>query len=117
MITSIAFTVYPVSDVARARHFYESVLGLKLDHDFSGKWVEYDIAGQTFAITNMMDGHLPGSKGADIAFEVDDFDQTIASLKQQNVKFIEDVFETPVCRMAVVADPDGNSIVIHKRKS
>jgi len=24
--------------------------------------------------------------------------------------------ETPVCLMAVVADPDGNSITLHKRK-
>jgi len=28
MITSIAFTVYPVSDMARARACYEHVLGL-----------------------------------------------------------------------------------------
>jgi predicted enzyme related to lactoylglutathione lyase len=23
--------------------------------------------------------------------------------------------ETPVCRMAVIADPDGNHLIIHKR--
>lgn len=28
MITSIAFTVYPVTDMARSRSFYEKVLGL-----------------------------------------------------------------------------------------
>jgi len=26
-----------------------------------------------------------------------------------------EAMETPVCRMAVIADPDGNKITIHKR--
>jgi len=31
------------------------------------------------------------------------------------VKFVLDLLETPVCRMAVIEDPDQNSITIHKR--
>ena len=30
-------------------------------------------------------------------------------------KGTRDPFETPVCRMTIVSDPDGNSICIHKR--
>ncbi len=115
MITSIAFTVYPVSDIAKSRQFYEKVLGLKLDHNFQDRWIEYDIAGQTFAITTMMDNHKPGAKGADIGFEVDDLDQTLAHLKQLKTPVVVDPFATSVCRMAVIADPDGNTIIIHKR--
>ncbi len=91
------------------------MLGLKLDQDFGGQWVEYDIKGETFAITAMMESHQPGAKGAGIAFEVDDLDASVAQLKRANVKFVMDIFESPVCRMAVIADPDGNHIVIHKR--
>ncbi|HTA28881.1 MAG TPA: VOC family protein [Candidatus Cybelea sp.] len=115
MITSIAFTVYPVSDVVKSRRFYEDILKLKVDHNFENRWVEYDIAGQTFAISSMMEGNTPGAQGAGIGFEVDDLDQTLADLKKANVKFLVEVFSTPVCRMAVIADPDGNGIVIHKR--
>jgi predicted enzyme related to lactoylglutathione lyase len=115
MINSIAFTVYPVSNVAKSRRFYEDILGLKVDHNFGDKWVEYDIAGQTFAISDMMEDSKPGAPGAGVGFEVDDLDQTLARLKQANVKFLMEVFQTPVCRMAVIADPDGNGIVIHKR--
>ena len=25
-------------------------------------------------------------------------------------------FETPVCHMVMVSDPDGNTVIIHKRK-
>ena len=34
MLKSIAFFVYPVSDMARARKFYEEALGLKMGMNF-----------------------------------------------------------------------------------
>lgn len=115
MINSIAFTAYPVSDIAKARSFYEGVLGLKLSHNFADKWIEYDLGEGTFAITTMMEDCQPGAKGASIAFEVDDLDATIKHLKERDVKFIAEVFPTSVCHMAVIADPDGNGVTIHKR--
>jgi predicted enzyme related to lactoylglutathione lyase len=61
-----------------------------------------------------MENGTPG-KGAEIAFELDDLDIFLHRLKQHNVPFVREAFATPVCRMAVVADPDGNNIIIHKR--
>lgn len=43
MITSIAFTVYPVRDMARSRRFYEEILGLNVGDAFGDQWVEYDV--------------------------------------------------------------------------
>jgi len=117
MISSIAFTSYPVRDMGRARRFYENALGLKLTHNFHDEWVEYDIWDTTFAISNMDSDHQAGAKGALVAFETDDYDAFIQRLKDKGATFVHDTFETPVCRMAVVADPDGNHVVIHKRKT
>jgi predicted enzyme related to lactoylglutathione lyase len=47
---------------------------------------------------------------------VDDFDKAIARLKASGCTFRLEPMETPVCRMAVVLDPDGNSVTIHRRK-
>ncbi|WP_447976643.1 VOC family protein [Candidatus Nitrospira bockiana] len=116
MITSIAFTVYPVSNMHRARQFYEHVLGLKQGYNFQDQWVEYDVGGSTFAITTTDMGHSPGAKGAVVGFETSDFDAFVRRLKERAVPFIQEAFETPVCRMAVVEDSDGNHVVIHKRK-
>jgi predicted enzyme related to lactoylglutathione lyase len=103
MITSMAFTVYPVSNMERARAFYEHVLGLHMSYNYRDIWVEYDVGDSTFAITTTDMGHTPGAKGAVVAFEVSDLDAFIHKMN------------TPVCRMAVIEDQDGNHITIHKR--
>ncbi len=117
MLKSVAFFVYPVTDMARARKFYEETLGLQLGMNFQDAWVEFDLAGQTLDITNMDMGHQPGAKGGAIAFEVDDYGKAIAALKEKKAPFVMDTYETPVCHFAVVADPDGNQVMIHRRKS
>jgi predicted enzyme related to lactoylglutathione lyase len=103
----------------RARAFYEGVLKLELTRMFENenrRWIEYDLGPSTFAISNMSsDDWKPSNDGAAIAFEVEDFDSSVATLRANNVKFTLDPFETPVCRMAIITDPDGNSICIHKR--
>ena len=115
MINEIAFFAYPVTDMARARAFYENILGLKVESNFMDRWVEYGIGGGTLAIAATDANHTPGANGGFIGLEVDDFDKTIAQLKQNAVKFLSEPGTTPVCRMATVADPDGNQIIIHKR--
>lgn len=115
MITSIAFTVYPVRNMTAARAFYEDALGLKVESNWQDQWVEYDIAGGTFAITSMDDRHVAGAKGALVGFEVSDLDTFVAGLKAKGVKFVQDLASTPVCRMAIVSDPDGNEVVIHQK--
>ena len=49
------------------------------------------------------------------ALEVEDFDAAIAHLKEHDVKFRIEPLSTPICRMSMIFDPDGNSICIHKR--
>jgi len=116
MINSIAFTAYPVSDMARSRAFYEDSLGLAPGGITSDRWVEYELGDTAFALTTVDMGHPPGAKGALVAFEVDDLDASMAALKAKSVPIVMDIFDTPVCRMAVIEDPDGNQITIHKRK-
>ena len=117
MIRSIAFTVYPVRDIVRSRSFYEGILGLTLGYNFQDVWVEYNVGDSTFAITTTEMGHTPGAKGAVVAFEVADLDAFVNTLKKKSVTFVVDTLPTPVCRMAVIEDPDGNHIVIHKRNA
>jgi extradiol dioxygenase family protein len=46
MFKKVAFTYYPVTDVSRARKFYEETLGLKsgsAGNQGDNWWVEYDL--------------------------------------------------------------------------
>jgi len=118
-ITEIAFSCYPVIDMARARRFYEEVLGLQATHAVGEpggmQFTEYDIASGTLALGAGAPDWKPRADGCSVGLEVDDFDAAIAHLKANRVKFKKDPFPTPVCRMAFIFDPDSNVICIHKR--
>jgi predicted enzyme related to lactoylglutathione lyase len=119
-VTEIAFTGYPVTNLKRARQFYEGVLGLKPAHVFGDEntaWVEYDIGTGTLSIGNGAPDWKPSAGGGSVGLEVDDFDAAISHLKQSGASFRLEPIGTPVCRMAVVSDPDGNSITVHKRNA
>ena len=116
--TNIAFTGIPVTDMTRARAFYEGVLGLELSGEYAeGVFVEYAVGPDTLALANVGEQWLPSEQGTSVAIEVDDFESAIQKLKIADIRFAAEPMETPVCHMAVVQDPDGNKVIIHKRKA
>ena len=119
-VLGFAFTGYPVTDMTRARAFYEDVLGLKTGmvwEEAGRAWVEYDVGGHTLAINNSSPQWQPSRDGPALALEVEDFDATVAALRQRGVRFTVEPLDVPTCRLAVILDPDGNSLAIHHRKA
>ena len=118
-IREIAFIGYPVTDMTRAREFYENLLGLQPSTTFEheGKsWIEYDIGGATLALTNTSEQWKPSADGPCVALEVADFHETLQLLRAAGVRFYVEALELPSCQFAVVSDPDGNSVAIHQRR-
>src|SRR5438128_7856631 len=116
-IEALAFVGIPVTDMPRARAFYEGVLGLKASEEMmSGKWVEYSLANNTLAIASVGPQWTPSDQGTGAALEVEDFDEAVKWLTDHQVAFAVEAYESPCCWMAIVQDPDGNNIVIHKLK-
>ena len=117
-INNLAFIGIPVTDIKRAREFYQGVLGLAVAEEMmDGNWVEYAVGDNTVAIANVGAQWMPSNQGTSAALEVENFEQTINELRRQGVQFAAEPFETPCCHMAVVQDPDGNKLIIHKLKS
>lgn len=118
MITNeVAFVAIAVSDKERARKFYQEVLELEpTSTAMDGAWVEYDIGAITIGVGSHP-AWQPSRDGTTVAFEVRDFDAAYAKLKERGVSFDIEKTETPVCWMAQFRDPDGNKLVIHKRKA
>lgn len=118
MINDIAFVGYPVTDIKKARAFYEGILGLVPNDDFPAKedsvFIEYNVGSSTLAIGSTPEWK-PSTEGPSVAFEVEDFDAMIQRLKDNNVQFKVEPQTFPTCKMAVIHDPDGNLVTIHKR--
>jgi predicted enzyme related to lactoylglutathione lyase len=118
MITEIAFVGSPVTDIKRAREFYEGVLGLRATTtDPDAKWVEFEVGTGTFGIGEYGDQWQPAQGGTMAAFETDELDALVKRVRDSGATIALDVTESPVCRFAIVLDPFGNSLMLHKRKS
>jgi predicted enzyme related to lactoylglutathione lyase len=118
MITNeVAFIAIAVSDKERARKFYQETLELKsATTAMDGAWVEYELGSTTIGV-GCHPAWQPSRDGTTVAFEVGDFDSAYEKLKSRGVKFDNEKTETPVCWMAQFRDPDGNILLIHKRKT
>src|ERR1043165_1606938 len=118
-VSEIAFFAYVVSDIKKARAFYEGVLNLKPNSDFDGSgnpnWVEYDIGSGTLGIGCAPGMWEPSTKGASAALETENFDEALAAVKAKNIPIVMGPHDFPSCHMVVIADPDGNRITLHKR--
>jgi predicted enzyme related to lactoylglutathione lyase len=119
-VVDIAFFAYAVSEMKKAREFYEGVLKLRPNGEYDGSanpnWVEYDIGGGTLGIGCAPGMWDPSPKGASAALELADFDEAVAEIKAQAIPIVMGPHEFPSCRMVVIADPDGNRITLHQRK-
>ena len=117
MFEKVAFTMYPIKDTARARAFYEETLGLKVgSHSDNGIWTEYDLPGGGCLALFKNDDMQPSTGGATLAFEVADLDALNTRLKAAGVTYKHDLVHSPVCRMSVIVDPEGNGILLHELK-
>lgn len=119
---AIDFVVYDVSDLKRAVAFYRDTLGLKLDYaNEEWGWAEFDVKPVALALdANPFEGALQGGPprpgGAVVALAVEDVKAAVEGLRGKGVTILREPFETGVCHMAKVADPDGNRLWLHKRK-
>jgi catechol 2,3-dioxygenase-like lactoylglutathione lyase family enzyme len=102
-------------DIARAKRFYSEVLGLEIETEG-----ESDMELRCGQVT--LDIFDPSSIGqpfapspAGLALRVPDVDAARAELEAKGVQFDGETIETSVCRQAWFKDPDGNSLMLHRR--
>lgn len=114
-VLGIDFTYFAVSDMQRSLTFYRDLLGIPLAclvHN--GKWAEFETEPVTLVLGEGDKITPPG--GGTVALAVDDVGGTIEELKKEGVPVNWSPEESLVCYFSVVEDPDGNRIIIHKRK-
>jgi predicted enzyme related to lactoylglutathione lyase len=119
MFEKIAFTMFAVQDAARARAFYEDVLGFERGlASPDGVWTEYDLpGGGCLALFKHPDAKAARpSGGASVAFEVSDLDALNERLATAGVVYNGPMIHGPNCRMSNISDSEGNAIILHELK-
>ncbi|MCC7538959.1 MAG: VOC family protein [Deltaproteobacteria bacterium] len=118
MFDKVAFTLYPVTDSARARAFYGTTLGLKMGSASpDGVWTEYDLpGGGCLALFATKDIEPSATAGGSVALEVEDLDTLNTRLASEGVRYKAPMIHSPVCRMSVILDSEGNALILHELK-
>src|SRR3712207_6541330 len=102
-VQKLGFVGIPVTDMKRARAFYEGVLGLEPAEEMAGgAWLEYQVGPDTLALGSFGEQWTPSEQGTCAALEVEDFDAAIHKLRIAVIRFAVEPTETPCCHMAIV---------------
>jgi len=120
-IRTIDYTVIFVRDMAAMRRFYEGVLCFSLTRELSAGWIEYQIGGNTLALSRpgrtAKDAPTPkGSASLQLAFKVavDDVDRCADELTRRGVDMLEPPTNQPFGhRTLFFRDPDGNLLEVY----
>ena len=96
--------------------FYGETLGLARNPKSSDRWVEFETGNVTIAILpheyTGRSEFTPSS--APIAIRVPDVAEARTKLEAVGVDFLGDTIDSGVCHIAPFADPDGNSLLLHR---
>jgi catechol 2,3-dioxygenase-like lactoylglutathione lyase family enzyme len=109
------FVSVPVTDLERSTRFYGDTLGLPQTQH--GAWPEFQLGENVFLYlldpTNIGEA-FKGPHTSPIALRVPDVESTRNELMAKGVE-VAGIYDTGVCYMAVLHDPDGNSLMLHRR--
>jgi predicted enzyme related to lactoylglutathione lyase len=72
--------------------------------------------GSTFGLWKLDETEGGWTQGNGIMFAVDDIEAAVSHFQSKNVVFFHRE-ETPVCHMALASDTEGNTFVVHQRKT
>jgi catechol 2,3-dioxygenase-like lactoylglutathione lyase family enzyme len=112
-IQRVDFASVPTRDPQRSFSWYRDVLGLPPDRRGNS---EVEAPNVTFAFWNPeADGEEFVPNVAGFALRVADVSAARAELEARGVRFNGETVDTGVCHMAFFSDPDGNTLILHRR--
>ena len=117
-VTGMDLSGYMIKDAPRAIAFYRDVLGLEPVIVYpDDRGAEYELPdGTTFGLWGGGGHVMPFQPSNGILFAIDNLDAAVVAVKERGITVLME-FETPVCRMAMINDTEGNIVTLHKRKA
>jgi predicted enzyme related to lactoylglutathione lyase len=112
-VTGIDICGFLARDPQAMVAFYRDKLGLEpTEVDAEGRGAEFTLPdGSTFGVWKPDDG----ATGGFVMFAVSDVKAMRDRCRDRGFELSEPI-ETPVCYMAFGQDPEGNGVIVHRRK-
>jgi metallothiol transferase len=113
MIKTVWCITFYVSDLRKAKKFYEEILCLEKKYEYSS-YVGFECGGVEIGLVPKPEKEQKASQTSpSIEFLVDNVDKVYKDLKSKGVKFIKELHdETWGGRQATFTDPDGHILEI-----
>jgi catechol 2,3-dioxygenase-like lactoylglutathione lyase family enzyme len=109
----IDFITVPTRDGKRAFEWYRDVLGLRESNVTDG---ELEAPNVTICFWEPERENIPFvANEAGFALRVPDVAGARAELEAKGVEFIAETWDSGVCHFAAFRDPDGNTLILHRR--
>jgi len=112
-VEQVDFLSVPTRDIERAVTWYSEVFGLSVSEHTKG---EVETPNVTLSFWNPeADGEEFQPNVAGIGLRVPDVEEARRELEARGVEFIGDTYDSGVCLMGFCKDPDGNTVILHRR--
>jgi catechol 2,3-dioxygenase-like lactoylglutathione lyase family enzyme len=112
-VEQVDFLSVPTRDISRAVAWYHDVLGLPVSEHTKG---EVETPNVTLSFWNPeTDGEEFQPNVAGVALRVPDVEQARRELEARGVEFSGETYDSGVCLMGFCKDPDGNTVILHRR--
>ncbi len=112
-VEQVDFISIPTRDLGRAVAWYRDALGLPESDVSEG---ELETPNVTLSFWEPEREDLPfEANAAGFAVRVADVAESRAELEAKGVEFIGETWDSGVCHFAACRDPDGNTVILHRR--
>jgi catechol 2,3-dioxygenase-like lactoylglutathione lyase family enzyme len=112
-VEQVDFIAIPTRDLSRAVAWYRDVLGLPESEVTEG---ELETPNVTLSFWEPEREDLPFVPNeAGFGVRVADVEEARAELEAKGVEFIAETWDSGVCHFAAFRDPEGNTVILHRR--
>jgi predicted enzyme related to lactoylglutathione lyase len=116
----VDFVMYSTRNMEKLRAWYQEVFGLQPGGGWHKSWSEFATEPVSLCLNGPgpddKDANRWGSNGA-IAFAVADIHAAERECRKKRIPVILGPVESSVCWMMLIADPEGNYLILHQRKN
>jgi predicted enzyme related to lactoylglutathione lyase len=100
-------------DLEKSRDFYRNVMGLHVVTDQAPQWVDFELGGgKRLGLHPEGAGRKVTPGTLQLGFAVPNVDRFITDAKVMGARILQEPFDAPFGRIAILADPDGYAVQV-----